>query len=197
MTFLHHLGMFHESRNCSNGKKKCSSLALSFECTHQWYLSEQQESNSSMLNDALHFTTKTQGLLLQMLWKLHVDGGEQQGGFLSVAGSHSCTKQRISPSSKAPGPSAMLVWNFDFILLILCNMNNQAEPTDIRSTGTWKLRKRRISPSDKDGETGELWGVRKKDMKAWVQKGSLSSGENIIQSTPWVYSLQALVHIGS
>lgn len=83
-----------------------------------------------------------------------MDDGKQQGGFLSVAGSHSCAKQRISPSSKAPGPSAMLVWNFDFILLILCNMNNQAEPTDIRNTGTWKRVRDEFLPVTKMARLG-------------------------------------------
>lgn len=58
-----HLGMLHESRNYCNGNKKYSSLELSFECTHQKYHIEQQQSNSSMLNHALHFTIQTQGLM--------------------------------------------------------------------------------------------------------------------------------------
>lgn len=52
--------------------------------------------------------------------------------------------------------------SFSHVGAEFCNMNNQAVPTVTRSTGTLKLRKRQISPSDKDGETGELWGVRKK-----------------------------------
>ena len=58
-----HLGMLHESRTYCNGKKKRSSLELSFERIQQRYRIEQQESNPSMLNHALHFTTQTQGLM--------------------------------------------------------------------------------------------------------------------------------------
>lgn len=133
--------------------------------------------------------------VLEMLWKRHVDERKQQGGFFSAAGSHSCAEQRISASSKSP----VLQPCWRGILISYCQfytiwttrpylqiLEAQELESGVRDEFLPVIKMVRLGSC-------AVWG--RKDMKAWVQKGSLSSGESIIQSTPWVYSLQALVHI--